>query len=157
MICGLWFYHLTFCHVNPFLLYPPSAATEFEAIFHLSWSTLKSFRSLYSSACWCLALFLDFTRKQGTASEPPRPLVLTEAIATPAVAGTILTISDLTGKNQLFVAALGNNNRRGDRHQRALAVAYDYGDSDPQGVVYAPDAKETFCGQQQGEIANLWR
>jgi len=86
MICGLWFYHLTFCHVNPFLLYPPSAATEFEAIFHLSGGTLKSFPPFTLLPCWCLALSWT-SRASRDGFGASRPLVLTEAIATPAVQG----------------------------------------------------------------------
>jgi hypothetical protein len=59
-----------------------------------------------------LSLFLSVLTQnnaQNTAtSEPPRPLVLTEAIPTPGVQGRFDHFG-FDGKNQLFVAALGNN------------------------------------------------
>jgi len=54
------------------------------------------------------------------------------------------------GKNQLFVAALGQHVEVIDISARC--VAYDYGDSASQGVVYAPDAEEAFCGCSKGKL-----
>jgi len=156
MNCGLWFYHLTFCHVNPFcciLRRQQSSSKQFSVFLG---GTLRLFRSLYFSALLVFGIVPGLHAQAGTASEPPRPLVLTEAIATSGVQGRFDHFG-FDGKNQLFVAALGNNTVEGDRHQRALAVAYDYGDSESSRRGLCAGREETFCGQQQGEIANLWR
>jgi len=60
-------------------------------------------------------------------------------------------------RNQLFVAALGNHTVEVIDISAPLAVAYDYGDSESSRRGLCAGREETFCGQQQGEIANLWR
>jgi hypothetical protein len=83
--------------------------------------------------------------------EPPRPLVLTEAIPTPGVQGRFDHFG-FDGKNQLFVAALGNNSVEViDISARVRAHSIS-GIPNPQGVAYAPDAKKLFVASSKGVL-----
>jgi hypothetical protein len=55
-----------------------------------------------------LSVLSQNNAQNAATSEPPGPLVLTEAIPTPGVQGRFDHFG-FDGKNQLFVAALGNN------------------------------------------------
>ena len=151
MICGLWFYHLTFCHVNPFcciLRRQQSSSKRFSVFLG---GTLKLFRSLYFSALLVFGIVPGLHAQAGTASEPPRPLVLTEAIATPGVQGRFDHFG-FDGKNQLFVAALGNNTVEVIDISARLRSHTITGIPNPQGVVYAPDAKKLFVASSKGKL-----
>src|SRR5258707_11099711 len=151
MICGLWFYHLTFCHVNPFcciLRRQQSSSKQFSVFLG---GTLKSFRSLYFSVLVVFGIVPGLHAQAGTASEPPRPLVLTEAIATPGVQGRFDHFG-FDGKNQLFVAALGNNTVEVIDISARLRSRTITGIPNPQGVVYAPDAKKLFVASSKGKL-----
>lgn len=81
--------------------------------------------------------------------EPPRPMVLTEAIPIPGVQGRFDHFG-FDGKNQLFVAALGNNTVEVidiSARVRSHSIA---GIPNPQGVAYAPDAKKLFVASSKG-------
>ena len=52
---------------------------------------------------------------------------------------------DSTGKNQLFVAALGEQYGQGDRHQRAVTLAYDYRNSRIRRVWRIHRTRRNFC------------
>ena len=89
--------------------------------------------------------------QQSKPPEAPQPLVLTEAIPTPGVQGRFDHFG-FDGKNQLFVAALGNNSVEvidisGRVRSRSIT-----GIPSPQGVVYAPDAKELFVASSKGKL-----
>ena len=86
-----------------------------------------------------------------TTSEPPRPLVLTEAIPTPGVQGRFDHFG-FDGKNQLFVAALGNNSVEVIDISARLRAHSISGIPNPQGVVYAPDAKKLFVASSKGKL-----
>src|SRR5258706_2734299 len=151
MICGLWFYHLTFCHVNPFcciLRRQQSSSKQFSVFLG---GTLRLFRSLYFSALLVFGIVPGLHAQAGTASEPPRPLVLTEAIATPGVQGRFDHFG-FDGKNQLFVAALGNNTVEVIDISARLRSHTITGIPNPQGVVYAPDAKKLFVASSKGKL-----
>jgi hypothetical protein len=84
-------------------------------------------------------------------SELPRPMVLTEAISTPGVQGRFDHFG-FDGKNQLFVSALGNNSVEVidiSARVRTLSIP---GIPNPQGVVYAPDAKKLFVASSKGKL-----
>src|SRR5260221_1903051 len=151
MICGLWFYHLTFCHVNPFcciLRRQQSSSKQFSVFLG---GTLKSFRPLDVPALLVFGIVPGLHAQAGTASEPPRPLVLTEAIATPGVQGRFDHFG-FDGKNQLFVAALGNNTVEVIDISARLRSHTITGIPNPQGVVYAPDAKKLFVASSKGKL-----
>src|SRR5260370_39536031 len=151
MICGLWFYHLTFCHVNPFCCILRRQQSSLKQFSVFLGGTLKSFRSLYSSALLVFGIVPGLHAQAGTASEPPRPLVLTEAIATSGVQGRFDHFG-FDGKNQLFVAALGNNTVEVIDISARLRSHTITGIPNPQGVVYAPYAKKLFVASSKGKL-----
>lgn len=94
----------------------------------------------------------SFVNAQGAAqTEPPRPLVLTEAIPTPGVQGRFDHFG-FDGKNQLFVAALGNNTVEVIDISARLRAHTISGIPNPQGVAYAPDAKKLFVASSKGTL-----
>ena len=104
----------------------------------------------------CSALLLFGTSgqlKAQTASPPeaPRPLVLTEAIPTPGVQGRFDHFG-FDGRNQLFVAALGNNSVEVIDISARLRAHSIPGIPNPQGVAFAPDAKKLFVASSQGKL-----
>ena len=111
--------------------------------------------NLFRSSFGCALLFFSISpllRAQGTASpEPPRPLVLTEAIATPGVQGRFDHFG-FDGKNQLFVAALGNNTVEVIDISARVRSHTITGIPNPQGVAYAPEAKKLFVGSSKGKL-----
>lgn len=84
-------------------------------------------------------------------SEGPRPLVLTEAIATPGVQGRFDHFGS-DGRNLLFVAALGNNSVEVIDISARVRTRSITGIPNPQGVVYAPDAKKLFVASSKGKL-----
>ena len=112
---------------------------------------MRLFRSLYVSVLLVFGIVPGLHAQAGTASEPPRPLVLTEAIATPGVQGRFDHFG-FDGKNQLFVAALGNNTVEVIDISARLRSHTITGIPNPQGVVYAPDAKKLFVASSKGKL-----
>jgi DNA-binding beta-propeller fold protein YncE len=84
-------------------------------------------------------------------TEAPKPLVLTEAISTPGVQGRWDHFG-FDGKNQLFVAALGNNTVEVIDISARLRNHSISGIPNPQGVTYAPDAKKLFVASSKGKL-----
>jgi DNA-binding beta-propeller fold protein YncE len=76
-------------------------------------------------------------------------LVLTEAIPTPGVQGRFDHFG-FDGKNQLFVAALGNNSVEVIDISARVRARSISGIPSPQGVVYAPDAQKLFVASSKG-------
>lgn len=83
--------------------------------------------------------------------EAPRPLVLTEAISVPGVQGRFDHFG-FDGRNRLFVAALGNNSVEVIDISERLRARSISGIPNPQGVVYAPDAKKLFVASSKGKL-----
>jgi DNA-binding beta-propeller fold protein YncE len=107
-------------------------------------------------ACRCsiplLFGFLSQSNAQNAATpEPPRPLVRTEAIPTPGIQGRFDHFG-FDGKNQLFVAALGNNSVEVIDISARLRAHSISGIPNPQGVAYAPDAKKLFVASSKGKL-----
>jgi hypothetical protein len=91
-------------------------------------------------------------RAQGAAApEAPRPLVLTEAIATPGVRGRFDHFG-FDGKNQLFVAALGNNTVEVIDISARVRSHTITGIPNPQGVAYAPETKKLCVASSKGKL-----
>ena len=86
-----------------------------------------------------------------TAPEPSRPLVLTEAIPTVGVQGRFDHFA-FDGKNQLFVAALGNNSVEVIDISARVRARSLTGIPNPQGVVYVADAKKLFVASSKGTL-----
>jgi YVTN family beta-propeller protein len=84
-------------------------------------------------------------------SEGPRPLVLTEAIPLPGVQGRFDHFG-FDRKNQLFVAALGNNTVEVIDVSARTRVHTISGIPNPQGVVYAPESKKLFAASSKGKL-----
>jgi hypothetical protein len=104
--------------------------------------------------CFALLLFARVCQthaQAGAALEPPRPLVLTEAIPTPGVQGRFDHFG-FDGKNQLFVAALGNNSVEVIDISARLRAHTISGIPNPQGVAYAPDTKKLFVASSKGKL-----
>lgn len=83
--------------------------------------------------------------------DAPRSLVLTEAIPTPGVQGRFDHFG-FDGKNQLFVAALGNNSVEVIDISARVRVRSITGIPYPQGVAYAPDARKLFVASSKGTL-----
>lgn len=84
-------------------------------------------------------------------SDGPRPLVLTEAIPLPGVQGRFDHFG-FDRKNQLFVAALGNNTVEVIDISARTLVHTIAGIPNPQGVVYAPESKKLFAASSKGKL-----
>jgi DNA-binding beta-propeller fold protein YncE len=84
-------------------------------------------------------------------SDGPRPLVLTEAIPLPGVQGRFDHFG-FDRKNQLFVAALGNNTVEVIDISARTRVHTITGIPNPQGVVYAPESKKLFAASSKGKL-----
>ena len=95
--------------------------------------------------------YLPLQTQTVVAPEPSHPLVLTEAIPTPGVQGRFDHFG-FDGKNQLFVAALGNNSVEVIDISARVRVRSITGIPNPQGVVYAPDAKKLFVASSKGTL-----
>ena len=89
--------------------------------------------------------------QNSVSAEPSRPLVLTEAIPMPGVQGRFDHFG-FDGKNQLFVAALGNNSVEVIDISARLRARSIPGIPNPQGVAYAPDAKKLFVASSKGKL-----
>jgi DNA-binding beta-propeller fold protein YncE len=95
--------------------------------------------------------WVSLAQAQQADTAGPRPLVLTEAIPTPGVQGRFDHFAN-DGKNRLFVAALGNNSVEVIDISARLRTRSISGIPNPQGVVYAPDAKELFVASSKGTL-----
>jgi DNA-binding beta-propeller fold protein YncE len=84
-------------------------------------------------------------------SDGPRPLVLTEAIPLPGVQGRFDHFG-FDRKNQLFVAALGNNSVEVIDISARTRVHTITGIPNPQGVLYAPESKKLFAASSKGKL-----
>jgi len=103
-------------------------------------------------ACLSISVFAAQLNAQVTsAPEPPRPLVLTEAIPMAGVQGRFDHFG-FDGKNQLIVAALGNNTVEVIDISARLRVHTVTGIPNPQGVVYAPESKKLFAASSKGKL-----
>jgi YVTN family beta-propeller protein len=105
---------------------------------------------------WLVLLVVSvFTAQVGAQknsnSEGPRPLVLTEAIPLPGVQGRFDHFG-FDRKNQLFVAALGNNTVEVIDVSARTRVHTISGIPNPQGVVYAPESKKLFAASSKGKL-----
>lgn len=101
-------------------------------------------------------LLLTFLTAQAGAqtvssSEPARPLVLTEAIPLPGVQGRFDHFG-FDGKNQLIVAALGNNTVEVIDISARVRSHSIKDISNPQGVVYAPESNKLFAASSKGKL-----
>ena len=111
-------------------------------------------RHTYSPGFWTVLLLAApplANLQADPQAEPAKPLVLTEAIPTPGVQGRFDHFG-FDGKNQLFVAALGNNTLEVidiSARVRAHSIA---GIPNPQGVAYAPDVKKLFVASSKGKL-----
>jgi hypothetical protein len=113
--------------------------------------TVRFFRLFYLSALIVIGNGSQLIAQTGAGSEAPRPLVLTEAIATPGVQGRFDHFG-FDGKNQLFVAALGNNTVEVIDISARLRAHTITGIPNPQGVAYAPDEKKLFVASSKGKL-----
>ena len=107
--------------------------------------------ALITAAFLFTALLAPFFAEDLTSQEPVRPLVLTEAIATPGVQGRFDHFG-FDGKNQLFVAALGNNTVEVIDISERLRSHSISGIPNPQGVVYAPEVHKLFVASSKGKL-----
>ena len=108
-------------------------------------------RVICCSAMTLLGMAPRIGAQNTAAPEPPRPLVLTEAIPMPGVQGRFDHFA-FDGKNQLFVAALGNNSVEVIDISARLRAHSIPGIPNPQGVVYAPEAKKLFVASSKGKL-----
>jgi DNA-binding beta-propeller fold protein YncE len=107
--------------------------------------------ALCSSLSLFFGLWSQINAQNAVPPETPRPLVLTEAIPTPGVQGRFDHFG-FDGKNQLFVAALGNNSVEVIDISARLRAHSIPGIPNPQGVVYVPDAKKLFVASSKGKL-----
>lgn len=98
-----------------------------------------------------LIVLLVLPAQERPNSPRPKPLVLTEAIPLSGVQGRFDHFG-FDGKNQLFVAALGNNSVEVIDISARLRARSITGIPNPQGVVYAPDLKKLFVASSHGKL-----
>jgi DNA-binding beta-propeller fold protein YncE len=108
-------------------------------------------RASGSLICLLLGCLFQVKAQNSVPAEPPRPLVLTEAIPMPGVQGRFDHFG-FDGKNQLFVAALGNNSVEVIDISARLRAHSIPGIPTPQGVAYTPDAKKLFVASSKGKL-----
>jgi len=130
---------------RPFLV-----ATHHAAVFFRKETVKRGFQICFA---WALAgeLALGLYAQEPSAPEAPRPLVLTEAIPMLGIQGRFDHFG-FDGKNQLIVAALGNNSLEIidiSARVRSHSIA---GIPNPQGVVYAPESKKFFAASSHGKL-----
>src|SRR5712691_7941930 len=103
--------------------------------------------------CMRFILIAGFTTQvsaqENSTPERSRPLVLTEAIPLPGVQGRFDHFG-FDRKNQLFVAALGNNSVEVIDISARMRSHSITGIPNPQGVVYAPETKKLFAASSKG-------
>ncbi len=112
---------------------------------------MKFCHLLFTSALIFLAAVPRLAAQTAVTPEPPHPLVLTEAIPVPGVQGRFDHFG-FDGKNQLFVAALGNNTVEVIDISARVRTHSITGIPNPQGVVYAPDLKKLFVASSKGKM-----
>ncbi len=112
---------------------------------------MKFARALFLFGVMLLNLPAQLSAQLPTAPEPPRPLVLTEAIATSGVQGRFDHFG-FDGKNQLFVAALGNNTVEVIDISARLRAHTITGIPNPQGVAFATAEKKLFVASSKGKL-----
>jgi len=105
--------------------------------------------------CIRFILIAGFTAQVSAQEKSPpessRPLVLTEAIPLPGVQGRFDHFG-FDRKNQLFVAALGNNSVEVIDIGARTRVHSITGIPNPQGVVYAPETRKLFAASSEGQL-----
>jgi DNA-binding beta-propeller fold protein YncE len=89
--------------------------------------------------------------QEPASSEAPKPLVLTEAIPLTGVQGRFDHFG-FDGKNQLIVAALGNNTVEVIDISARVRSHSIRDIPNPQGVVYAPEPKKLFAASSKGKL-----
>lgn len=102
----------------------------------------------------CMLIFgctLQLHAQESIAPDMPRPLVLTEAIPMTGVQGRFDHFGS-DGKNQLIVAALGNNTVEVIDISARLRSHSITGVPNPQGVVYAPELNKLFAASSKGKL-----
>jgi hypothetical protein len=147
----MWFYHLTFCHVNHSDVCCDSNRIFATFLHSFSGGFLKVAHALWPTGLLLFSLSPQLRAQTGTSPEPAHPLVLTEAIPTPGVQGRFDHFG-FDGKNQLFVAALGNNSVEVIDISARLRAHSISGIPNPQGVVYAAEVKKLFVASSKGKL-----
>lgn len=108
-----------------------------------------------SNASLSWVLIAPFTvclyAQESVIPELPRPLVLTEAIPMTGVQGRFDHFG-FDGKNQLIVAALGNNTVEVIDISARVRSHSISGIPHPQGVVYAPESKKLLAASSKGKL-----
>ncbi len=112
---------------------------------------MKFCHLLFTSALIFLAAVPRLAAQTAATPEPPHPLVLTEGIPVPGVQGRFDHFG-FDGKNQLFIAALGNNSVEVIDISARVRTHSITGIPNPQGVVYAPDLKKLFVASSKGKM-----
>ena len=112
---------------------------------------MKTNLAICSAAILLSGCVLGLHAQEAIAPEPPRPLVLTEAIPMTGVQGRFDHFG-FDGKNRLIVAALGNNTVEIIDISARLRSHTITGIPNPQGVVYAPESKKLFAASSHGQL-----
>jgi hypothetical protein len=112
---------------------------------------MKRFRKFCIALLLFAGLAIQLHPQEKSEPEPPRPLVLTEAIPLPGVQGRFDHFGS-DRKNQLFVAALGNNSVEVIDISARTRVHSITGIPNPQGVVYAPETRKLFAASSKGQL-----
>jgi hypothetical protein len=112
---------------------------------------MKANLAICSAAMLLSGCVLGLHAQEAVAPEPPRPLVLTEAIPMTGVQGRFDHFG-FDGKNRLIVSALGNNTVEIIDISARLRSHTITGIPNPQGVVYAPESKKLFAASSHGQL-----
>jgi hypothetical protein len=112
---------------------------------------MKLSRAFRYALASMVALVVQAPAQDKAAPELSRPLVLTEAIPMSGIQGRFDHFG-FDRKNQLFVAALGNNSVEVIDISARTRVHSITGIPNPQGVVYAPETKKLFAASSKGQL-----
>jgi len=112
---------------------------------------MKYRRQIRLACVLLVALPPKLSAQESSAADASRPLVLTEAIPMTGVQGRFDHFG-FDGKNQLIVAALGNNSVEIIDISARVRSHSITGIPHPQGVVYAPESKKLFAASSKGQL-----
>jgi len=147
----MWFYHHTFASSSDLGYYP---ARRFSFSGAASKVPMVPIRKTASLVLLLIIFSLYVGAQTSSSSDEPRPLVLTEAIPTPGVQGRFDHFG-FDGRNLLFVSALGNNTVEVIDISARVRSHSIPGIPNPQGVVFAADAKKLFVASSKGKLRIL--
>lgn len=89
--------------------------------------------------------------QESAPAEPPKPLILTEAIPMPGVQGRFDHFTS-DGKGHIFVSSVGSNTIEVIDVSARVRTHSIPGIPEPQGLAFAPEANKLYAGSGEGKL-----